>query len=488
LAGILFKATAGEHILFVPCLDDGIISFTLTRYFEMDMIPPAPLNVYLTFYTTFLSQKYSGLTPIHLLARIQKHMVVGFRTAMGTMIPVAPEAISESKLPIHQFDTFPWEIDTILLQPANAPIQTSSIVEESKASVEEQLEEAYQHVRLSFSKWLNYDARGPQLKIFMRKVLISRQSLYHKRRMLDIQLEGIVTNMMETEQTEERRSLSLLREDCISLQTHDSCRAVDACRWRNPETSAENGRCLIHVPYREIDPVRIFTARLTDEILRYTAKRRELLLKKVPIIRNPKGVVRIRDELYVETRPKETAEDILMRLGFMNVAPLAFPEELMKMTGLEEEPNIDESVLPSRWLDKRLTIPVISLDIEDARQLALASAARKPFPEIVADIDAKRQELGFPSQPFQWSDVDMHIFGQMLESNIVFVRQAPDGKVFLEKWFEYAIPKTIKTYVVFWGPRQIVVMRDKKIILKHDELPVDLRSIMEESAPDPVSV
>jgi len=478
LAGILFKMTTEDYTLFVPCLDDGTLVFSLMRYFEAEMIPPAPLSVYMKFYTANLAPQYPGLTPTHVLARISQNSIVGFRTSVGTMIPVAPEPLEgDSTLPIQQMDSFPWEIDNIILRNANAPAQASSIVEESSASVEEQMSEAYQHLRLTFSNWLNRDGRGPRFKIFMKNILLNTMPLYKKRKLLDIELEGILREMLEIEQTEERRPLSLLREDCLSLTTKESCSAVDACRW-----NAGSDRCLIHVPYREVDPVRIFTARLTDEILRYTAKRKELLHKKVPVIRNPKGVVRVRDELYIETRAKETAEDILTRLGFMNTAPAAFPEELVKMTGLEEEPNVDESVLPANWLEKRLKIASVPESAGEARRIALAAATQRPFPEIEAAILAKTQEMGYPAQPFQWSDMDMNVLGLLYGASIVFVRQGVDGKVFVEKW--YAQPN--KTYLLFWGPRQIVVTREKQYILQHAELPNDLRFILEETAPDSI--
>ena len=489
LAGLLFKTGGGEHTLFVPCLDDGVLVFTLLRYFEAEMIPSAPLSAYLKFYTTFLAPKYPGLTPTHLLANIQQKAIVGFRTAVGTMIQVAPEPIGESSLPIQQMDMFPWEIDNLLLHPADTPAQTSSAVEESSASVEEQMAEAYQHLRISFSKWLNRDTRGPRFKLFLNSIIKNRMPLQQKRKVLDIELEGILTEMLESEQTTARRSLSLLREDCASFKTADSCSAVDACRWRSSDTNGAPGRCLIHVPYREIDPVRIFTAHLTDEILRYTSKRRELLLQKVPVIRNPKGVVRIRDELYIETRAKESAEDILIRLGFMDVAPVAFPEEIRKMTGLEDEPNMDESILPSLWFDKGLQIALIPVGMEGSRNLALSAALDRPFPAIEAAISAKCQELGYPSQPFQWSDLDMHVFGRITESNIVFVRQGRDGKIYIEKWYvSLPKPSSKPTYILFWGPQQLIVTHEKRYILQLSELPRDVRNILEESAPDPVVI
>jgi len=95
---------------------------------------------------------------------------------------------------------------------------------------------------------------------------------------------------------------------------------------------------------------------------------------------------------------------------------------------------------------------------------------------------AKTQELGYPAQPFQWSDLDMNVLGILFSSSIVFVRQGPDGKIFIEKWYQ----QPTKTYVLFWGPRQLVVTREKQYILKHAELPHDIRNILEESAPDPI--
>jgi hypothetical protein len=272
------------------------------------------------------------------------------------MIPVAPFPVATKAadlgLPEQQIDQFPWERDALILRAPDAPAAAG--LEESSASVEEQLAEAYQHLRLAFSMWLVRDARGVRVKTDIAALAKAGLPLYEKRKRMDLMLEPLVREMISAEETTGRRTLSLLRQDCLTLPQAE---CGGACHW-------DVGReaCLVHAPVRPdsgVEPVRIFTARLSDELLRYAAQRDEVLKARVPEIRVPRGVVRVGSEMYIATRPKESAGAIMERLGFAAAAPTAFPEEMLRFEGLEEEAAAvatDESVLPRTWLDKGLTV------------------------------------------------------------------------------------------------------------------------------------
>jgi hypothetical protein len=494
---------------FLPTLDDGTLATGLPRVYEAEGIPPASLDAYLQFYTSEIVSFYPSLRPEKILARIADAgtQVVGFQTAAGVMIPVSPSAMPAAPpLPVQQVDLFPWERDALVLRAPDAVAGGVAAIEESTASVEEQMAEAYQYLRVSVARWLRRDPAANALKQDLSMLLSSKLPLYERRKRMDIRLEPLVRSWLAPEKTEERRTLSLLREDCLSLPGEAECRATGTCSW-------SGGRCLIHAPYRTegTDPVRIFTARLSDELLRYSADRRELLDDGVPMIRTPRGVVRQENELYIATKPKETAAGLLERLGFMSQLAASFPEEMLRFAGLEEATTVgaeedDEGAepapatqpvrlsdaLPSAWTAAGFQVPTPALDLPDARFLAWAAGTKRSIADWTRYIGIRRKALKLPDttppRPFQWSVQDFYVLAALTMANMLFVRQGADGRLILDRWIA---PPSIKTdkpiYMVLWGPRQLLVTKGTTAMIGiyASELPEDLRALLEVSQPIP---
>jgi hypothetical protein len=487
LAGVLF--TVGPNQLFVPCLDDGSLAEPMPRVFEADSIPPAPLDAYLKFYATLVNQ-WPELTPVALLAKMDDAaQIVGFATAVGSMVPTAPGPLGQqSDLPVQQMDAFSWERDSLILRPADAVSLVGSVLEESTASVEEQLAEAYQYLRLSLSNWLIRDARGPAMRVSLAKLLESSLPLYEKRKRMDIVLEPLVREWTAVEITTERKSLSLLRQDCLSLEGQ-ACSETEGCRLGGGD------RCLIHAPTREAgtDPIRIFTARLSDELLRYSAQRNEILGGKVQAIRTPRGAVRIGDELFMATKPKESAHAVLERLGFTGKVAMSFPEEMLRFDGLEEEadvPGLTSAVgLPETWTSKGFRVPNPPEETTDARGLAFVEGTGKTMKKWIEFVQDRRTKLGLPAQPFQWSQQDYYVLASLTMSNILFVSQAADGALTITKWI--APPSSSSAlssplYMILWGPRELLVTKGGKIFrYPIADLPGDLLTAMDGASPIP---
>jgi len=491
LAGVLF--TVGPNQLFVPCLDDGSLAEPMPRVFEADSIPPAPLDAYLKFYATLVNQ-WNGLTPTALLAKMDDSaQIVGFVTAVGSMVPTAPGPLGQqSDLPVQQMDAFPWERDSLILRPADAVSLVGSVLEESTASVEEQLAEAYQYLRLSLSNWLIRDARGPAMRASLAKLLASSLPLYEKRKRMDIVLEPLVREWTAVEITTERKSLSLLRQDCLSLEG-PVCSETEGCRLSS-SPGEEGNRCLIHAPTREAgtDPIRIFTARLSDELLRYSSARNEILGGKVQAIRTPRGAVRIGDELFMATKPKESAHAILDRLGFTGKVAMSFPEEMLRFDGLEEEadvPVLTSAVgLPETWTSKGFRIPNPPEETTDARGLAFVEGTGKSMKTWVEFVNDRRTKLGLHEQPFQWSQQDLYVLASLTMSNILFVNQAADGALTITKWIAppYSSALSSPQYMIFWGARELLVTKGGKIFrYPIADLPGDLLTAMDGASPVP---
>jgi hypothetical protein len=498
LAGVLRPAGAAAAAgspaasLFVPALDDGDLSIEARRIYEAPMIPAAPLATYLAYYTEELVPMYPRLQPTRLLWRGEPAQVVGFRVASGTMIPVAPEPFNPASaaLPADPVDEFPWERDALILRAPDAAPEAAMALEESTASVEEQMSEAYQLLRLSFSNWL-LTARGAALKTDLGILLKGiAMPLYEKRKRADILLEPVIREMVRHEVTDQRKTLSLLRQDCMSLPG-EVCASAPGCRW-------SGGRCMIHVPTREegTDPVRIFTARLSDEILRYSGGRREMFDQKVSEIRVPRGAVRIGNELFLATRLKETGASVLERLGFTGAVAERFPEEMLRFEGLEDEGgagagagagNINEEKLPPSWVAAHFEIPTVSPGLENGRMLAFVGVTEMTIEGWTARIQARRAKLGLPGpaeRPFQWSTQDFYAIASLLKSNILFVR---GGKI--DRWIAppSADKKTTEpVFMIFWGPQELLVKQTARgIRFPLSELPLDIRNMLDAASPIP---
>jgi hypothetical protein len=514
LAGVLYTKPVGpaaaggggggDPALFVPCLDDGYLAETMPRIYEADMIPLSPIDSYMRFYADL---GYPGLAPTKLLAQLDREggsKIVGFMTAVGSMCPIAPTALGAAglpALPVQQIDAFPWERDSLILQnPAN-PVQSRILLEEATASVEEQLAEAYQHVRLSLSRWLARDPAGPAMRNDLGRLLKSSLPLYEKQKRLDIRLEPILRQWAYPEQTTARKALSLLREDCLSLPGEAACAAAGACRW-------SAGRCLIHVPYRTAgtDPIRIFAARLSDEILRYSGARAELFENEVPSIRTPRGILRIGNQLMMATKPKETGAAVVERIGLHIGSASTFtePEELLRLRDDEEDEAeplapappmaADTEVaedLPASWKEKGLTVPRPVGGLENARMLAFATGTGRSLQDWSAFLKARRQKYslpGDPERPFQWSFQDFYVMTYITLSNLLFVRQNASGTLQMDYYI--APPFTSVTaavtqpiYMIFWGTQQLLVTKGKAYRFTKRELPADLVGLIERSQP-----
>lgn len=493
LAGVIFRR--GDVSLFVPCLDDGFLAPEYPRIYEAEMIPLSPVERYLEFYP-----QVEGLRPVAQLAHLgaEGSQIIGLRLDTGTMIPVAPVPLTSANpaLPVEQVDEFPWERDSILMRDPAAQTMRSSLIEESTASVSDQLSEAYQYLRLSFGRWLHGAEGGAALRKDITKLMTSKLPLFEKRKRLDIRLEPLIIQWIRPEQTEERRPMSLLREDCLTIRSEDKCSAAGSCTW-------SGGRCLIHAPYRTegTSPIRIFTARLSDELLRYSSERREIFDNDVPMIRTPKGVVRVGNELYLATRQKDTADRIMTQLGFTGHMATAYPEELLRLD--EEEDVVQEALpeveeinpmvaeLPRSWVEKGMKVPQPVGDPEEIRRLVFAEATGIPIPKWEEGIRKRRVDLKLPGdvgRPFQWSLQDFYAIAYIFGINILFVRPG----LTLDAWIAPPSASKVMTdkplFMIFWGPGQLLVSGPRKYRFYSTDLPTDLIELLERSQPIPEDV
>jgi hypothetical protein len=432
LAGVMFGG------LFVPCLDDGNLAPQMPRLFETDAIPDTPIDEYERFYAELR---------LPIVAQLTRGGVVGFLMGTGTMVPCGPGA---SALPEQQVEAFPWERDAIL-RPADA-MGSTAVLEEQKVSVEEQAAEAYQYLRLSMGRYLNGAGQG--LKEAILKLIRRTKPLYVKRQEMDVLLEPVVRMFIEVVVTDRRAALPLLRPDCIPLD-EEGCRT--GCTWVQS--------CKIAVPQRgATDSIRIFTARLSDEFLRYPS-RAEILDNRVATIRTPKTAIRVGDELIMPTKKKEPADLILERLGFTGLRPAVFPEELLRLEGIEE------TVVgpPALWADMGFRV------IVEDRNVVLAAITQIPIETWATSIVDRKVKLGLPSAAFSWSLQDMYAIASLKTSTVLLVSR--EGVQMIRP----PVKPAPDSYMFFWD--YLLVSRGDTYRFRLDQLPSDVAMAVESTTP-----
>ena len=150
-------------------------------------------------------------------------------------------------------------------------------------SSQDEIEDVYQHLRLTFSTWLDTGA-GSQKRERLTEILKTRDmSLNEKRTRLDILLYADVHRWLEPNDSDEKGEIGFLRIDC-QIQGKESCSG--RCKWVPKDTDDEScGPCKIHSPRSDgitMNIPRMLYLRLIDELIRYAAKREEIFTKQVP--------------------------------------------------------------------------------------------------------------------------------------------------------------------------------------------------------------
>jgi hypothetical protein len=291
-----------------------------------------------------LATMYAGLLPRRLMYKHDAYVAI--ELDCGATLPIQPRPItSEMSYPTQKElrkshaeikDDLPWDTDIALLGPV-APEARETLEQTS----EEVLNEAYQHLRIRFSNYLQSgDGRHVRKQIELLRQARKRLPLFELQKRLDILLTPILSRWLTRDGTS---TTMLLRRDCLQIRTKDQC--IGGCSW-------SDGRCLIHTTATEryVNPERVLTARLTDELLRTFGAAMEILEQKVSYLKplNASAVLRD-DNAFLFSASGRGSSALYEKLGYSSRKPgeftqgLIYPEEV----GL---PILDtKGALPPDW-------------------------------------------------------------------------------------------------------------------------------------------
>jgi hypothetical protein len=451
------KRPAGSPVCFVPLLDDGIVLPYLSSLIGEEALPFPSLQKLLEFLIggrdppvpgkIAAADNFPGLRPVSIAHDGTNYISIDLQC--GAVLPIDPFPIT-SEIPHRLFVSmlrdgkaikkeirgkagepraaFPWETDTILLGPS--PRDAASV----ETTKEEQLEEAYQHLRISFGHWLHSSAAGIETlrQIELLRKARRRLPLWDLRKRMDILVTSVLLNSenpwMSTEGTPTK---SLLRRDCLKVDKGTEKGCVGGCVWAGREKG-----CLIHTPATEryVDPARVLSARLVDELLRTFGAAEEVMKQKVPFLRPlaSDALIKGSSALLFAAEGRGSAA-LYDRLGYSGRQPsvytkgYTYPEEVdMDVEGVDKfMPPI-----PEDWT-RKLRPAVFGAEIaQDARarlEAALVSISKKSISELEAAMEGV---------PLDNSPVALDKLSGILNANILTTTYDPEARrADLDKWY-----------------------------------------------------
>jgi hypothetical protein len=447
IVGVTYRSSVQPGVtplITLPVVDDGVISissaFSIKHiHLDWDDFKPAPVDALIKYYQEKLTPLFA-LYPGYKIKYVVKKrvakkrdegIIVAVQLANGIFIPASPpknEALlaaqmqelegvdsdekkgEEEKVGFIFIDEFQWSIDK---QIAGMKSKVDSKVWEEvlKGTTSEkgcgfdqelirksnyvEFEELYQQFRLMVSNWI---AEGGEVKQRMEDIIFSRKlPTYEKRKRLDIFISPILQSWFYADNENWEAPASFLRKDCRLINSPESCSGT--CYWKQSENG---GSCLLHVQgttslsgkegEREVSTPILFTKRVIDELVRFPARRNQLM-KSGQISKVSKMVEAIRqgnEYIIPESSPTWTN---LLRFEWTKqvIEQPKYYEEMSRSPEEEEKRQKEESSkLPE------LLLPILGRDSKFELLIPDVINSSQPLLPFLAILGTSFEQMGIP--------------------------------------------------------------------------------------------
>jgi hypothetical protein len=327
MVGVAYKVDDSSEMISVPVSDDGSMHLNRNTFFDWNDFRPAAADVIVDFYRKVIMDKFKpfsvAYTPKRL--RTQDGEVVGVELRNKFVIPAKPTTggveIADLGKP-EPIEMFEWDNNKTIAYDSKTreaafehagmkdPMEGKYIKLES-SSIQDEIEDVYQHLRLSFASWLARPA-GKEIRGKLEQILKRNDlPLFEKRKRLDILLEAMVTGWLEPKEEGDITELGFLRVDCVT-QPESLCSG--RCKWSSSSSSSSaqgqgqgqtQNKCSIHTPASispngsVINVPRMLYLRLVDELIRYASRREEIFARRVPRLTIRQEAQRIGDQYII---------------------------------------------------------------------------------------------------------------------------------------------------------------------------------------------
>lgn len=202
---------------------------------------------------------------------------------------------------------------------------------------QKQIENIYEHLRLTFSKYINDPEHSELKKKLETKILENRRIPdFEKIKRLDILLRSTITSWLAPGSKEIPEDTIFVRRDCLKVTDETQCDGY--CSY-----TAE-GQCKIHIPKQvTLDPertiddaVNYFCNRLFVELARLPAKRIEMMNDAVNRIQIPRTNVHVGDQ-WILPENVPAWDKLLLETSEIFTEKPRFYEEFSRSTESTEE-------------------------------------------------------------------------------------------------------------------------------------------------------
>jgi len=387
LIALTVLAKSGEVI--IPVVDDGNsfhYTMDLRIHIGLQSVNLASANDVEIVYNTGITPYVYEITDLYELQFFIGNDVNIFGYRIGNNIVninlPCENMIEGTKLetPIEIFDDFEFEYKLnreIIVDGRNSVYEQSPLLTQK-----EHIENIYQHLRLTFSKWVSVNTEGSNIRSSV-KTLIERRDIpsFEKIRRLDIQLGITIKSWLSPDANPFNPEPVFLRTDCTKIEDLNKC---------NNYCQVSDGKCKIHTPQdiqissiERVIAVDYLTQRLLDEIVRIPAKSNELLESKVKRIQIPKTNIHIKDQWIIPQGVPAWYELLRISNNFDSESPQYY-EEFSRLGDYNNEdtnkylleiPDSLKILLPSETVNK-LALRIIG---QEALFFGISDEVDKPF-------------------------------------------------------------------------------------------------------------
>jgi hypothetical protein len=329
VVAVTFKIDEDNEIAF-PVIDDGFMQSqnSLVIYFGWEGFTAAPVEIAWSFYEENEAKfaEYPGYKPQRIirLPYGKTKAIKAIQFENGIFVPVSDANVAEDEIPGKIEDLteieFEWTINEKIGRPTESASdkktgdkKTVSITKEIET--ENDVEEIFQHFRLSVSNWLLSKEGTPWKNKIQEIIMPASQTLGYtlsvgrKRELLQMLLAERMKRFIDTDHEPESKVPSVVRVDCRKL-TQGDCTASNRCVWRPDEK-----RCLLHVKalpdVDKTDMSKVFLLRLIEELIRFPRRRAQILQernRRIGTLSKLSGAVRMIDQYIVPDDTSEWAE------------------------------------------------------------------------------------------------------------------------------------------------------------------------------------
>jgi hypothetical protein len=329
MAALVYK-TEANTLVAIPVVDDGLSPLIDGNLIlDWDDFTSAPADQVLNFYKKYVYPRYAEqYTIISQVKSLGSQKIEAFQLKNGLFVPIVPNDKVELGLPIDDVAEMEWSINRkIIMGESTVPPELPG--EEIQMQTKE-MNEIYEHLRLTFSNKLNVKAGGGELRETIEKTIYRNDlPLFEKRKRLEILLSPIIEDVLSEKDEDAKISASLLRVDC-TLRPESECNGQ--CAWT--KTDETTSKCLIHVPKHKdasVSAAHILLLRLIEELLRYGVRRKQLFDQKVSQLAVLDDPVRVDDQYIIPEKSSAWANLLRLEWFETNTAKPLYLEEMSEL-------------------------------------------------------------------------------------------------------------------------------------------------------------